>query len=41
MHVSSPSHVVVDLAGWLDATAGYHPLVPVRLRDTRTDPRPF
>jgi len=41
VHVSSPSHVVVDLAGWLDATAGYHPLVPARLRDTRTDPRPF
>ena len=41
VHVSSAAHVVVDIAGWLDGTAGYHALVPVRLRDTRTDPRPF
>lgn len=41
VHTNVPAHVVVDLAGWLTASSGYHALEPLRLRDTRLDPRPF
>lgn len=35
IYVSKPTHLILDVVGYLPVTDGYHPLTPARLADTR------